>query len=130
MDRHCSNTDTVLIPCLRKCLSFCQAYQLKLFFHVRYEIYYFIDAHDVAKVVLNMSNPVFQESSASSKIITVIKELRKLKVGSENIGMAPIAHGLLTRLRVRIESLGLIQKVPDCQRSTGLVQDAHSETHA
>jgi hypothetical protein len=34
----------------------------------------------VAKVVLNMSNPVFQESSASSKIITVIKELRKLKV--------------------------------------------------
>jgi hypothetical protein len=90
------------------------------------EIYYCIDAHDVAKVVLNMSNPVFQESSASSKIITVIKELRKLKVGSENIGMAPIAHGLLTRLRVRLDSLGLMQKILDCHGSTGLVQEAHS----
>ncbi len=70
----------MLIPCQQQCLSFCQAYQLKFFFQVSHEIYYFVDAHDVAKVVLNMSNPVFQESSASSKIITVIKELRKLKV--------------------------------------------------
>ncbi len=83
MDRHCSNADTVLISCLRQCLSFCQAYQLKLFFQVSHEIYYFIDTHDVSKVVLNMSNPVFQESSASSKIITVIKELRKLKVRAQ-----------------------------------------------
>ncbi len=73
-----------------------------------------------------MSNPVFQESSASSKIITVIKELRKLKVGSENIWMVPIAHGLLTRLRVRLDSLGLMQKVLDCRESTRLVQEAHS----
>jgi len=36
----------------------------------------------VAKVALNMSNPVFQESSASSKITTVIKELRRIKVDS------------------------------------------------
>jgi hypothetical protein len=40
----------------------------------------------VAKTVLNMSNPVFQEATASSKIKTVVKELRKLKVG--DLGLA------------------------------------------
>ncbi len=60
-----------------------------------------------------MSNPVFQESSASSKIITVIKELRKLKVGPENMGLVPKARGFLTWSRVGLESLGLIQEVLD-----------------
>jgi len=71
------------------------------------------NADDEAKSVLNLQNPVFKKRQESSKIVTVVKELEKLKHLKETKGVVEKAvivsqwTSMLEIVKVHVERMGL-----------------------